>query len=69
MRTESGGPQHMDREGSSVNLKNSLQLTYKTICKNCFLEEEKPKTTKLRLTKSSSKDCISEMNEEMLDCV
>lgn len=35
----------MNGEGSSVNLKNTLQLTgmYKTICKHSFLEEEKPK--------------------------
>lgn len=67
MRAEPGGPQYIDGEGSSVNL-NSLQLTriYKTICKKYFLEEEKPKKT---LTKSSSKDCISEMNGEMLDYV
>lgn len=33
MRAEPGGPQHMDGEGSSVNL-NSSQLAgiYKTIC-------------------------------------
>lgn len=54
----------MDGEGSSVNL-NSLQLTgiYKTICKIYFLEEKKHKKT---LTKSSRKDCISEMNEDGL---
>ena len=61
MRAEPDGPQHMDGEGSPVNLKNSLQLTmiYQTIYKTPFQEEEKPNET---LTKSASKDYISEID-------
>lgn len=58
MRADPDGPQHMDGEGSPVNLKNSLQLAtiHQTIYKMPFQEEKQPNET---LNTSANKDYIS----------